>query len=48
VKEYKIDIGGVEHTVLLSDEDAKARGLNAPAEKKAAQPANKAQTPKNK
>jgi anaerobic selenocysteine-containing dehydrogenase len=47
VKVYKIDIAGVEHTVQLSDEDAKARGLTAGDEasvetKKAAEPANKA------
>lgn len=47
MKEYKVDINGVEHTLLLSDEDAKARGLSA-VSNKAAAPANKAQTPKNK
>jgi len=41
MKEYKVDIFGVEHTFLLDDEEAKARGLKV--EKKAAEaPANKA------
>lgn len=40
MKEYTVNIGGLEHTVLLSDEDAKARGLT---ETKAAEaPKNKA------
>lgn len=50
MKEYTVELGGIERTVLLDDEDAKARGLLAdkPATKKAAAPANKARTAKNK
>lgn len=54
MKLYKVVIGGIEHTMRLSDEDAKERGLSAsdevkPAEKKAsAKPANKARTAKDK
>lgn len=29
MKEYKITVAGVEQTVQLSDEDAKARGLSS-------------------
>lgn len=29
LKEYTVDIGGVEHTLQLSDEDAKRYGDNA-------------------
>jgi hypothetical protein len=57
MKEYTITPpDGMETTVLLSDEDAEARGLTAekpaakakqPANKQAA-PANKAATPANK
>lgn len=54
MKEYRIpsnDLpGGMELTVLLSDEDAKVRGLK-PAdavETKARVPANKAAAPANK
>lgn len=36
MKEYEILIGGILHTVQLSDEEAKARGLKA------------AEAPKNK
>lgn len=47
MKEYTVDIGGIEHTLQLSDEDAKARGLtskkDAGAENKARKPANKSQ-----
>lgn len=46
-KEYVIEIGGLEHTVLLSEDDAKARGLTEPAAKAKA-PANKARTAANK
>lgn len=48
MKEYRIDIAGLEHTVLLSDEDAKARGLKPVEEKAAPAPANKARETKNK
>lgn len=45
---YEIQIGGLPHTVQLSDEDAKARGLYVepkPAEaKQAPAPKNKART----
>lgn len=42
VKEYKTEINGVEATLLLSDEDAEARGLTAKVETKQRTPANKA------
>lgn len=41
MQEYTVDIGGIEHTVQLSDEDAKARGLT-PKSKAAPAPKNKA------
>jgi len=47
---YEIQIGGLPHTVQLSDEDAKARGLvpveaaPTPAVKQAPAPKNKART----
>lgn len=50
MREYTIPVGGIPHTFLLSDEDAKARGLvpvkAAPerAVKQAAAPKNKART----
>jgi hypothetical protein len=49
VKEYTIDVGGVAHTVLLDEADAKARGLTGgksqtPETKQADPPANKART----
>lgn len=46
MQEYVIEINGIEHTVQLSDEDAKARGLKADrsAEKAAPAPKNKART----
>lgn len=53
MKEYTITSdSGMETTVLLSDEDAKARGLSAsdvnePASKQAT-PANKAAAPQDK
>lgn len=53
-KEYSISVpDGMETTVLLSDEDAKARGLKAsdkaPAAEKAKTPANKQHpAPQNK
>lgn len=37
--EYTVTVGGVEHTVLLSEKDA---------ESKSAKPANKSATPANK
>lgn len=51
MKEYTITVAdGMETTVLLSDEDAKARGLTptAAASSKAKQPANKQAAPANK
>lgn len=59
MKEYTIQMHSGPVTVLLSDEDAKARGLtkaapkkeapeDQPAEEKAATPANKSRTPANK
>lgn len=44
MQEYAIDIDGIEHTVQLSDEDAKARGLKPVATKEADAPKNKART----
>lgn len=43
MQEYIILIGGLEHTVLLSEEDAKRLGAV-----KAMKPANKARFPSNK
>lgn len=50
MKEYTITLpDGMETTVLLTDEDAKARGLKpAAAASKSGKPANKAQQPANK
>jgi hypothetical protein len=48
MQEYTITSdSGMETTVLLSDDDAKARGLK-PNEAKAKAPANKQATPANK
>jgi hypothetical protein len=48
LKEYEVEINGVETTLLLSDDDAKERGLKGgktPAgEKQAPAPANKARS----
>lgn len=45
MKEYEVEIGGLAHTVQLSDEDAKARGLSSRTQAKEADaPANKART----
>ena len=43
MKEYRVFIDGIEHTMLLSDDDAKAKGLtpDKPATKAAEAPANK-------
>jgi hypothetical protein len=46
VKEYTVDIGGIEHTLQLSDQDAKRLGV-AEA-KRAERPANKSRTAENK
>lgn len=40
MNEYTVTINGLEHTLLLDEDDAKARGLK-PAETKASTPANK-------
>lgn len=47
-KLYKVVIGGVEHEMLLSADDAKRLGDSAVPAKQAPVPANKARTPKNK
>jgi hypothetical protein len=48
MQEYVVNIGGLDHTVLLSDEDAKTRGLHIEP-KAAPTPANKAsKSPANK
>lgn len=47
MQEYTVEIGGLEHTVLLSDEDAKARGLTAKTKESAA-PQNKARVAEKK
>lgn len=51
MKQYKVTIGGVDHTILFSDEDAKLNGLTASdevSEKAAPAPANKARKAANK
>lgn len=53
VKRYNVVINGVETTLQLTEEDAKARGLTseekpAPAKKAAKAPANKARSASNK
>lgn len=52
LKKYDVNVGGVETTLLLSDEDAKAMGLTPPkppvAKKAAPAPANKARKAPNK
>lgn len=45
MKKYDVEVNGFKTTLLLSDEDAKARGLlkaATPANKAAKKPANKA------
>lgn len=46
-KEYVVDIGGLEHTMLLDPEDARRYGDKA-VEVKERKPANKARQPQNK
>ena len=49
LKPYEIEQNGMATTVMLSDEDAKARGLLKPAKAEPkAEPAAKAKTPANK
>ena len=43
MKEYTVDIGGLEHTLLLTPEDAERMGAKA-----ASTPDTKAKTPANK
>ncbi len=47
MKVYEVEIGGVKHTVQLSDEDAKAYG-DAAVEVKEGGASNKSRTPANK
>lgn len=47
-KPYTVNVAGVEHTMLLTDEDAKQYGDRATAQTKAAEPKNKARTVPNK
>lgn len=47
MQEYEVEIGGLLHTVLLTDEDAKAQGLQ-PKTKERPTVANKAAVAKNK
>lgn len=47
MKEYTVVIGGIEHTMLLTEEDAKRRDAK-PVETKQAKSANKSRTPENK
>lgn len=47
LKKYRLTLGAVEHTVLLSDDDAARYGDRAVLVKQAA-PANKKRTPANK
>ena len=42
MKEYTVDVNGVEHTFQYSDEDAKRLGLKSADAKAADAPANKA------
>lgn len=44
MKVYEVSIGGIPHTLQLSDEEAKARGLKPADVKQAAEPANKARS----
>lgn len=46
--EYTVEIGGLEHTVLLSEEDAKRYPDAKPVAAKSVKPANKAAAPANK
>lgn len=48
LKEYRLTLGCVEHTVLLSDADAARYGGRAVPVKQAAPAANKKRTPANK
>lgn len=48
MKKYNVTVNGVETTLMLTDEDAEARGLKAKPESKAKTAANKARNPSNK
>jgi hypothetical protein len=50
MKDYTVLIGGLEHTLTLSEADAKRYGVwvEAKSEHKAVKPANKAAAPRNK
>ncbi len=48
LKEYTVNIGGVEHTMQLSEEDAKRYGDAAKAASKSSTPSNKSRTAENK
>lgn len=49
LKPYDVEINGMQTTLMLSDEQAKERGLfKAEPKPKAAEPAAKAKTPANK
>lgn len=44
VKEYTVNINGIDHTMQLSDEDAKRLNAEAVSTKSADAPANKSRT----
>lgn len=51
MREYSVDVAGLDHTFLYDEDDAKRLGLTPKAEPKAKlakAPANKARTAKNK
>lgn len=48
MKEYSVVIDGIEHTMQLSDEDAKRMGAKAVGTKAAAAPANKSRSAETK
>lgn len=47
-KPYVVSLAGIEHTLLLTVEDAARYGAGAVEIKQASSPANKARTPQNK
>lgn len=48
MKQYNVEINGVETTLQLSDEDAEARGLTTPVPEKSKTAENKSRTTANK
>lgn len=48
MKEYTVTIGGLEHTMLLTDEDAERMAAKPVALKESVQPANKARDARDK